>query len=119
METFYRLNPKRLSRYQPFLNEAAKQRVIESDTHAWRTGSYVQAAIGSAFPKGRRYPSQPFVMDRYNIDEDGEVHEITDADRFWAFAQSVNQSREIKAIEEKIAQERAEKAAQTTDGKNV
>ena len=78
METFYRLNPKRLSRYQPFLNEAAKQRVIESDTHAWRTGSYVQAAIGSAFPNGRRYPSQPFALERYNIDEDGEVHEITE-----------------------------------------
>lgn len=119
MDTFYRLNPKRLSRYQPFLNEAAKQRVIEADTQAWRTGSYVQAAIGSAFPKGRRYPSKPFVMDRYEFDEDGEVHELTDADRFWAFAQSVNQSREIKAIEEKIAQERAEQAAQTTDGNNV
>ena len=116
MDTFYRLNPKRLSRYQPFLNEAAKQRVIEADTQAWRTGSYVQAAIGSAFPKGRRYPSKPYVMDRYDIDEDGEVYELTDADRFWAFAQSVNQSREIKAIEEKIAKERAEQAA---DGKNV
>lgn len=116
MDTFYRLNPKRLSRYQPYLNEAAKQRVIEADTQAWRNGSYVQAAIGSSFPKGRRYPSQPFVMDRYGHDEDGEVYELTDADRFWAFAQSVNQSREIKAIEDRIAKERAEQTAQTTGG---
>lgn len=119
MDTFYRLNPKKLSRYQPFLNEMVKQRVLEADAQAWRSGSYVHVAIGASFAKGKRYPSQPYSMDRYGHDEDGEVYELTDADRFWAFAQSVNQSREIKAIEDKIAQERAEQAAQTTDGNNV
>ena len=116
MELFYRLNPKKMMRYQPFLNEQIKQRELRADTQAWRSGNYVQAAIGSVLPRGKRYPNQPFLMNKYDIDEDGEVYEITDADRFWAFAESVNQAKEIKAIDERIAAEKeAMKQSNTSD----
>lgn len=112
------MSPKKLTRYQPFLKEKIKQDAISVDTQAWRQGGYVQAAIGSVLPKGKRYPNQPYMMDQYGVDDDsGEVYELTDADRFWAFASAMNQSKEIKAIDDKIAAERAEmEKSESTDG---
>lgn len=116
MELFYRLNPKKMMRYQPFMNELIKQRELRADNQAWRSGSYVQAAIGSVLPRGKRYPDRPYLMNKYDIDEDGEVYEITDAERFWAFAESFNQAKEIKAIDERIAAEKeAMKKSNTSD----
>ena len=80
----------------------------DNDERAWRHGNYVQAAIIASFPKGRKYPTKPLLEDQFIADEDGEIHEITDAERFWAWAESMNQSMEIKAIDKKIAEERAE-----------
>ena len=117
MEQFYRLNPTKLTRYQPYLNEQIKRRGINEDTIAWRHGGYVQAAVGALLSKRSRYPSQPRMLDNYAIDDDGEVYEMTDADRFWAFATAMNQTREIKAIDAKIAAERAEaEKAKNADG---
>lgn len=118
MEQFYRLNPKKLTRYQPFLNEKAKQTALDADSKAWRHGAYVQAAIGSCLSKNNKYPNQPRMMDQYSVDEEnGEVYEVTDADRFWAFASAMNQKKEIKAIDDKIAAERAEmEKSKSADG---
>ena len=102
-----------MERYQPFMLERYRQGKSDISEMGWTNGMYVARAIDSALPKGKRYPDTP--LDLYGTpmiedEETGESHACTDADRFWAFASNVNANREIKAIDAKIAEERASKA---------
>ena len=113
MAEFYSLNPKKMERYLPFMSERLRQSKRDISEIGWTNGRYVAQAIGASMSKSGRYPNEP--IDFYGVqmiedEETGERHTCTDADRFWAFASNVNASREIKAIDAKIAEERASKA---------
>lgn len=62
----------------------------------WTNGRYVALAIGTSFSKGKRYPNEPDVIFDMSH-EHTEEHELTDADRFWAFAQAFNKQAESKS----------------------
>lgn len=98
LEEFYRMNPRKLERYQPFLLERFK-RTKENDSElGWIGGQYVARAIGAVMPKGKRYPDEPIRFYGSQEDEDGNV--ITDADRFQAFAAMFNKANEGKFLKE-------------------
>jgi len=90
MDVFYRLNPRLLERYQPFMTATLKQRRENSSETGWTNGLYVAKAIGACMPKGKSYPSEPEKLwgNNEEINEEGEP--FTDADRFGAFAMAFN-----------------------------
>lgn len=87
METFYRLNPAKMERYQPYMTEMLKHRKDEASMTGWVNGLYVGRAIGASIPNGTKYPDEPLRL--YKTAED-EEEQLTDADRFFAFAQVFN-----------------------------
>ena len=95
MEVFYRLNPAKMMRYQPYMIEWLKQKKNDSTENGWVNGVYVGRSIASCFPKGKSYPSEP--IDFWGIREPEEDAEpLTDADRFGAFAAMFNKQYESK-----------------------
>lgn len=89
MMVFYSLNPKRVQRYQAFIEEAKKQDVNHTSQDGWIYGNYMAKAISACFSKNAKYPTEPTV---FFPDEPEEEFKISDADRFWAFAQMFNKS---------------------------
>lgn len=105
VQEFYSLNPARLERYQPFLQERLKQKNEGISEVGWVNGLYVSRAIGGALPKGKRYPDVPIkIYDSSNDNPDGEEEKqepFTDADNFAAFAAVFNKRRsDLKPINE-------------------
>ena len=95
MTLFYRLNPKLMMRYQPFLTEWVKEKHVTESSVGWQNGVYIRDAIASNFSKSNHYPEKPiaFYSDtvHYNYgDDEEEQYEFTDADRFNAFALMYN-----------------------------
>ena len=58
--------------------------------HGWINGQYVAKAISVNFSKKAKYPDNPIQFYRADDEIEGEVYEITDADRFWAGAMIFN-----------------------------
>lgn len=85
-DEFYRTNPKELERRLPFLAERYRQGKNHMSEVGWMNGHYVARAIGACFPKGKKYPDE--YIEFYQSEE------VSDADRFWAFAQTYN-SRKV------------------------
>lgn len=94
MEIFYKLNPAKLLRYQPYMHEWLKQHHAEDTETGWIYGVYVGRAIGSAFPKGRAYPNEPI---NFYLDNSESDQQFTDVDRFAAFAAVFNKQFENKS----------------------
>lgn len=88
MEEFYRLNPKRIERYQPFLMARLKADKDDDSERGWINGSYVARAIGAAMSKRNKYPNEPIKFYEPETNDEGEP--LTDADRFNAFAAAFN-----------------------------
>ena len=95
MYVFYKLNPRKLERYLPYLQEAEVQHNNEDTTGAWLYGMYNARAIGACFSKGSRYPDKPEgLIERHTSDE--PAYEFTDADRFACFASAYNRSHHLE-----------------------
>lgn len=94
LDEFYRLNPKKLERYQPFLMERLKKAKDQDSEVGWINGQYVARAVSAVLPKGKRYPETPIRF--YGLPEDEEGNVITDADRFAAWATMFNKANEGK-----------------------
>lgn len=91
MSVFYKLNPRKLERYLPYLQEAETQRHNGNVTDAWIYGSYNARAISACFGKNSRYPDKPDGL--IERPEPGEkTYQITDADRFAGFVAQFNRS---------------------------
>lgn len=89
LDVFRKLNPKIMERYLPFFKEQAKYRRENMSDIGWVNGLYVGRAIGSCFPKGKKYPDEP--MELWSDGASDEYSEpFTDADRFGAFAAAFN-----------------------------
>ena len=91
MSVFYKLNPRKMERYLPYIKEAETQRHNESTTNAWMYGMYNARAIGACLSKNSRYPDKPEGLVERN-DEGEPAYQITDADRFAGFAAQFNRS---------------------------
>lgn len=99
MSVFYKLNPRKLERYLPYMHEAEVQHHNEDITGAWLYGMYNAHAIGACFSKGSRYPDKPDgLIDRHSSDE--PAYEFTDADRFAGFASAYNRSHHLETAED-------------------
>lgn len=101
MQEFYSLNPARLERYQPFLQERLKQKGEDISNVGWVHGLYVSRAIGGALPKGKRYPDSPIRI-YGNSDEEENVEKFDDVEYFKAIAMTFNKGHQnLKPISEK------------------
>ena len=95
MREFYRLNPRLIERYQPFMMERKKFRQDTMSDVGWANGLYVGRAVSACFPKGKAYPSEPLKL--YSSAEENETAApITDADRFSGFAAAFNAQFRMK-----------------------
>lgn len=56
----------------------------------WTNGRYVGRAIGSCFPKGRKYPNEPLELWSDRRDTEQVSESFRDADRFAGFAAAFN-----------------------------
>lgn len=90
LEVFYRLNPKKMLRYQPYMNEWIKVKHSDESTLGWINGIYVRDAIGSNFSKHYKYPGEPIAIFTDMIEHSEDEQPFTDADRFMAFAAAFN-----------------------------
>ena len=90
-ERFYKLNPKKLERYLPYLKEESNGFIGDIHLAGWIYGQYIASSIGSNFSKRSKYPSQPYYINDHHEDaDDEEVYVMTDAERFEAFATVFN-----------------------------
>lgn len=89
MEVFYRLNPAKMLRYQPYMKEWLRQHHSEMTEAGWVNGAYTGYVVSSALSKGRKYPQEP-VNFWETIPTDPEEQAAVDADRFAAFAAMFN-----------------------------
>jgi len=80
-----------------FYEKRLEEQYRREDEEAWLNGQYVAIAVGSCFSKRAKYPNKPYTI----IHE--EESKITDAERFWEFAQAFNAQFKAKqkAIENK------------------
>ena len=100
MAEFYKLNPARLMRYQPYIEEMNMQSSQDMHNVGWVNGRYIAQAISACFAKGKRYPDEPDdIISHFRStedDDDESVHPMTDADRFGAWAAMFNKQFEMK-----------------------
>lgn len=99
IDIFYKLNPKKMLRYQPYLSEWLKQSKHEENETGWVNGIYVAKAVSAAvFPKQAKYPEE--VINLFGSSQSGssdeEAYVLTDADRFAGFAIQFNKSNESR-----------------------
>ena len=89
-----------------YYEEQLKERTRKEDEDAWLKGQYVAMAIGSCFSKRAKYPDKP-----YSVKHE-EESKITDAERFWEFAQAFNaQFKAKQALENKQESEVSDDAS--------
>lgn len=86
---FYRLNPKLIMRYQPFMSKRIEKTREDSHFDGWVFGQYIAASISANFNKRAKYPKKPYFMMQME-EEETEVHVLTDAERFAMFAMTFN-----------------------------
>ena len=91
-DEFYRLNPKKMERYQPFLMARYKLQKDEDSERGWVNGAYVARAIGASFSRCGKYPNSPIAFYETNTVDD----EFTDVERFKAFAAVFNKANEAR-----------------------
>lgn len=103
VQEFYSLNPAKIERYQPFLNERLKQKGESISEVGWVNGLYVSRAIDGVLPKGKRYPDTPIRI-YGTLDDDGEdVERFNDVDYFKAIAMTFNAGhRNLKPINDEV-----------------
>lgn len=80
------LNPRIMNAYQEAFTEKKKQETQIIDLSAYYNGIYCLRAIGAAFSKSSKYPSQPYsLMDK---EEQEEAEPLSEAEQFklWALA---------------------------------
>ena len=102
MEVFYRLNPKRVQRYQPYMVEWLKQHKEEQSEVGWMNGMYVQRAVGTMLSKKAKYPDKPLKVygdPEPQTEEEAEAQAFSDAERFAAFAMVFNKNHKAKQPE--------------------
>jgi len=56
---------------------------------AWLSGMYVKDAISSCFIEDSKYPKRPYGQE----DEEDEAEQMTDAERFGAWAEAFNKEK--------------------------
>lgn len=125
MAVFYKLNPKLMVRYQPYMNEWVKERLTHDSVAGWLAGSYVRDAIGSNFSKSHRYPDKPISF--YDEPDGDEQEQFTDAERFKAFAAVFNKqftekeaaSKPDKASDEEITEDSADGEISSTEDEDT
>lgn len=88
MDMFYRLNPKKLQRYQPYLSEMYEHGIENAHMNGWVYGQYFASSISANFSKSHKYPEKPYFIAHQHDDE--EAYVMTDADRFAAWAEAFN-----------------------------
>lgn len=88
-ERFYKLNPKKLERYLPFLEEERNEFVGDIHLTGWVYGQYIASSIGANLSKRAKYPAQPYYINDHSTDDE-ETYVMTDAERFEAFANVFN-----------------------------
>lgn len=98
IDIFYKLNPKKMLRYQPYLSEWLKQSKHEESETGWVNGIYVTKAVAAVLAKQAKYPEE--VIDLFGNSQsrsgDEEAYVLTDADRFAGFAIQFNKSNESR-----------------------
>ena len=97
MELFYRLNPNKMMRYQPYMNEWMKQNKHEESEVGWVNGLYVSKAVAAVVSKGAKYPEEAidfFGVGNESGSETEETPKISDADIFAGFAIQFNKANE-------------------------
>ena len=101
VQEFYSLNPARLERYQPFLQERLKQKNEGISEVGWVNGLYVSRAIGGALPKGKRYPDSPIRLYGNPEEENEDTVPFNDVEYFKAIAMTFNKGhRNLKPVSE-------------------
>lgn len=98
VELFYKLNPKKLKRWQAYFNEALIASENDLSKAGWVHGYYVRAAIGSSFSKKFKYPEDPYFQ-KPRTEPSEDEHVFTDADNFMAFAAAFNKSRNVSVVD--------------------
>lgn len=74
------LNPRIMNAYQEAFTEKKKQEAQIIDLSAYYNGIYCLRAIGAAFSKSSKYPSQPYSL------MDKEEQEEAEQFKLWALA---------------------------------
>lgn len=94
------MNPRIFKRRRRFYEEQEKERVRNIDFVAWTNGQYVAMAIAACLSKKHKYPDKPNTL---KYDEESKSRRMTDAERFWAWAQAFNanmKSNESEVMED-------------------
>lgn len=86
-DTFWKLNPARLTVFIKAFEDRKKREAQEMDYHAWLIGSYVQVAIGSVFDKKTNYPTEPLSV---TSKQEGSNNVKAKAARFSEYAEALN-----------------------------
>ena len=90
---FWKMNPAKLERYEPYLVEQLKVKNDEMKVWGWINGLYVKCAIAACLPGGGKYPETPMeIWLNENVSEN-DSEPITDADRFAAWASTFNKNK--------------------------
>ena len=114
MDEFYRLNPKKMMRYQPFMQERMRQKHDDESRLGWMHGVYVSRAIGASMSKRAKYPQTP--IDFYERPEpEEEAQPISDFERFKAFAMVYNAASNLPTLEEIIKADEANNTPASDD----
>lgn len=113
MMVFYKMNPKLIERYQPYMNEWVNERISDSSMTGWVNGLYMTRVVGVALGGNEGYPETPIDLIRGEqlALDDEEAYEFTDADRFGAWAMMFN--RQFEA--DRLPEEKQSEAKDTTD----
>ena len=123
IDIFYKLNPKKMLRYQPYLSEWLKQSKHEENETGWVNGIYVTKAVAAVLAKQAKYPEE--VIDLFGSGQsrssEEEAYVLTDADRFAGFAIQFNKSNESRfntkpTIDADVISVDGQDVAKTADG---
>ena len=117
MELFYSLNPKKILRDHPYMDEWNKNHHDEESRNGWVNGLYVQRAVGSVLSRNGKYLDEPLTLYRVEGEEavEEETYTLTDADRFFGFATMFNKAHEKQFREHEIIDVVANDVADATD----
>lgn len=94
MDEFYRLNPKKIIRYQPYMMARYKAEKDQESEVGWVNGQYVARAINVTMSKNGKYPTEPITFYQEYVSE--EEMDQKAAEDFWAYAQAYNKAHEYQ-----------------------
>lgn len=107
MELFYRLNPTRMIRYQPYMLEWLKVRHYDRSEQGWIDGIYIRDAVACTLVKKAKYPDEPihFYSTKQEVEAAEEEAAMVDVERFKAFATAFNKQYELSHTDSDVTSE--------------